>query len=91
MRDTPRLQRKLGKAVRRLRTALGYSQESFADAVGMHRTHMGEIERGESNPTLETLVRLAKQLKLPVSALLAEAEGEGRRPPAVPETRAAAP
>ena len=80
MGDTSsRLQRKLGKAVRRLRKDLGFSQESFADAVGMHRAHMGEIERGESNVTLETLARLAKQLRLPVSALLAEAEGEGRR------------
>jgi len=73
-----RLQRKLGKAVRRLRAGAGYSQEAFADAVGVHRTTMGRIERGDFSVTLGTLERLAKGLKLSVSALIAEAEAEGR-------------
>jgi transcriptional regulator with XRE-family HTH domain len=75
------LQRRLGKAVRRLRAAAGFSQESFADHVGVHRTTMGRIERGAFNLTLETLERVAKGLRMPASALLAEAEAEGRRGP----------
>jgi transcriptional regulator with XRE-family HTH domain len=74
-----KLQTKLGKAVRRLRTAAGYSQEDFADVVGLHRTTMGKVERGAFNISLETLERLAKGLRMPVSALIAEAEAEGRR------------
>jgi transcriptional regulator with XRE-family HTH domain len=73
-----KLQRRLGKAVRRLREAAGFSQEGFADAVGVHRTTMGRIERGAFNVTLATLERIAKGLRIPASALLAEAEGEGR-------------
>lgn len=75
------LQRRLGKAVRRLRSAAGYSQEGFADHVGVHRTTMGRIERGAFNVTLETLERIARGLRLPASGLLAQAEAEGRRAP----------
>lgn len=71
-----KLQRRLGKAVRRLREAAGHSQEGFAVVVGVHRTTMGRIERGNFNVTLGTLERLAKALKIPVSSLIAEAEGD---------------
>jgi transcriptional regulator with XRE-family HTH domain len=71
-----KLQRRLGKAVRRLREASGHSQEGFAIVVGVHRTTMGRIERGNFNVSLGTLERLAKALKIPVSSLIAEAEGD---------------
>jgi transcriptional regulator with XRE-family HTH domain len=67
---------KLGRAVRRLRTEAGYSQESFADACRLHRTYIGSIERGETNISLDNLERLARTLQRPLSRLLAEAEGE---------------
>ncbi|MEO7522251.1 MAG: helix-turn-helix transcriptional regulator [Gemmatimonas sp.] len=73
-----KLQRRLGKAVRRLREAAGHSQEHFARLVGIHRTTMGRIERGDFNVTLATLERLSKGLKIPLSVLLAETEAEGR-------------
>jgi transcriptional regulator with XRE-family HTH domain len=72
----PSLRGKLGKAVRRLRLEKGYSQESFADAVSVHRTYMGSVERGEVNISLDNIDRIAKALKLSVSALLVEAEAE---------------
>lgn len=72
------LQHRLGKAVRRLREAAGYSQEGFAAATGIHRTTMGRIERGAFNVTLGTLERLAKPLGISVSALIAEAESGSR-------------
>jgi transcriptional regulator with XRE-family HTH domain len=69
----------LGRTVRALRSAAGYSQEGFADAIGVHRTYMGTLERGDGNPTLETLELIAKGLHLPVSELLRAAE-TGRIP-----------
>lgn len=65
--------------MRRLRTAAGFSQESFAAAAGMHRTYMGQIEGGRANTSLDILERIAGALRIPVSALIAEAEAEGRR------------
>jgi transcriptional regulator with XRE-family HTH domain len=56
------LQKRLGRAVRRLRTAEDFSQESFADHIGMHRTYMGAVERGEQNISLTSLERIAKRL-----------------------------
>jgi transcriptional regulator with XRE-family HTH domain len=61
-------------AVRRLRRARGWSQEEFADRVGVHRTYMGAIERGERNLSLLNIGRIADALKVSLSALMAEVE-----------------
>lgn len=54
------LQAKVGSAMPQRRLSLGYSQDSFADAIGMHRAYYSAIERGERNVTLATLARVAK-------------------------------
>jgi transcriptional regulator with XRE-family HTH domain len=64
------LQRAVGARVRELRTARGWSQESYADICEIHRSHMGEIERGEVDVAISTLEKLAKGLDITVSALL---------------------
>lgn len=46
------------------------SQEDFADVMGVHRTFMGAVERGERNLTLRTLERLAAKLKVKPEELL---------------------
>ena len=68
------LRQGLGRAVRRLRSKAGYSQEAFAHAVGLHRTYVGSVERGERNISLDNIERLAKYFGLTVSRLLGEAE-----------------
>lgn len=70
----PSLQKRLGKTIRQLRKQAGYSQEGFADAVGVHRTYMGSVERGEVNIALENLQRIAAALGLSAAALLGAAE-----------------
>ena len=45
------LQRAVGRNLRAYRQARGLSQEAFADVLGVHRTYMGGIERGERNLT----------------------------------------
>lgn len=68
---------RIGKAVRRLRSAAGYSQEGFADACKFHRTYIGAIERGEKNLTTDSIERIAKTLKISPFDLFREAEKEG--------------
>ncbi len=58
-----------GNRVRTLRSEGGYSQEAFADAVGLHRTYIGAIERGEQNVSIDNIARIAKALKVPISRL----------------------
>jgi transcriptional regulator with XRE-family HTH domain len=53
------LQRRVGMNLRRYRQARDLSQEAFADQVGVHRTYMGGLERGERNLTLQSLERIA--------------------------------
>lgn len=66
------LQRRLGGNVRTIRRARGLSQEQFADALGVHRTYVGGIERGERNLTLQTVERLAEVLRVRPLRLLAD-------------------
>jgi transcriptional regulator with XRE-family HTH domain len=60
----------LGNRIRALRHKKGFSQEGFADRADLHRTYLGGLERGERNPTLTVLVRVAKALSVPVSKLV---------------------
>ena len=53
-----------GRVVRRIRTSLGISQEDLGDRASIHRTYIGGIERGERNPTLTMIHRLAEALKV---------------------------
>lgn len=57
-----RLGRILGINVRRYRKDRGLSLEALADAVGLAYTYVGQIERGQRNPTLAVVERLAKVL-----------------------------
>jgi len=58
-----------GQAVRRQRVKQGYSQEAFASKAGIHRTYLGGLERGERNPTLLTIAKIARELGLSVEEL----------------------
>ncbi len=62
--------------MRQLRKEQGFPQEEFAFRVGLHRTYMGDIERGEKNVTLVTADKLAKGLGLTLAGLLVKMEQE---------------
>lgn len=66
----------LGNRIRELRKKKGFSQEAFADQAELHRTYLGGLERGERNPTLIILIRVAKALNVPISKLV-EGVGNG--------------
>jgi DNA-binding XRE family transcriptional regulator len=57
-----------------LRAKAGYSQESFADAIRIHRTSMGTLERGDGNPTLETILKIARGLDVSLTELFLAVE-----------------
>ena len=76
------LQRAVGRNLRAYRQARGLSQEAFADELGVHRTYMGGIERGERNLTLKSLERIASQIDLDPLALLQPPESESTPPSA---------
>lgn len=61
---------KFGKHIRDIRKARDLSQEKLAEEMGVHRTYIGMIERGEKNPTYITILRLACALKISISELV---------------------
>lgn len=64
------LQKIAGANIRAIRKQRGVSQEQLADALGVHRTYMGGVERGERNLTLRSLEKLAERMGVdPVSLL----------------------
>jgi transcriptional regulator with XRE-family HTH domain len=71
---TATLPERLGRAFRKRREALGFSQESFADHIEMHRTYYSAIERGEKNLQLDTLVRLSEGLECSLWEVFRDAE-----------------
>jgi transcriptional regulator with XRE-family HTH domain len=74
------LQRAVGHNLRAYRQARGFSQEAFADVLGVHRTYMGGVERGERNLTLKSVERIAERLGIEPLALLGtqgDRRGEG--------------
>ena len=58
-----------GQRVRQLRKLRGWSQEVFAHQVGLDRSYMGGVERGERNLSLENICLIAKSLGVPPSKL----------------------
>ncbi|GAA4960545.1 helix-turn-helix transcriptional regulator [Kineococcus glutinatus] len=58
--------------MRRHRQQRGLSQEAFAEVVGVHRTYMGGLERGERNLTLRSVERIAERIGADPIALMQE-------------------
>ena len=63
------IRQRFGKAVRRRRRELDISQEELAERAGLHRTYISNIERGELNPSLENVERIAIALQMQISRL----------------------
>lgn len=64
------LQRAIGRNIRRYRHERGLGQEAFAELVGVHRTFMGGLERGQRNLTLCSVERIAAVLEVDPLELL---------------------
>ena len=57
-----------------MRKQRGFTQETFALECEIDRTFVGLMERGQRQPTLTTLFRLAGPLGIRPSALLRQVE-----------------
>jgi len=69
-----------GAALRRVRLAAGMSQEQLGLESGVQRNFISLIETGQNQPTISTIVRLARALGMKASELVAEAERPIKRP-----------
>ena len=65
----------VGKELKSIRQQRGLTLDEAAALTGVSKPMLGQIERGQSSPTINTLWKIATGLKLPLSALLREQEG----------------
>ncbi|MFT4123369.1 MAG: helix-turn-helix transcriptional regulator [Microbacteriaceae bacterium] len=68
------LQRALGASLKTIRRERRLSQEEFAEALDVHRTYIGGLERGERNLTLRSVERIAERLGVSPLSLLQDPE-----------------
>ena len=61
-----------GANVRRVRREQGMTLEALAHDVGLAYTYVGQIERGQRNPTLDVVERIAGVLNVTPLSLLGE-------------------
>ena len=61
---------KFGDRVRTLRKEKSISQEKLAELADLHRTYVGDVERGERNISLINIEKIARALKIPLSKLM---------------------
>ena len=64
------IRERLGRNVRRLREAKGWSQERLAERADMDRSYITGIEVGARNPSLKALERLAAALSVQLGDLV---------------------
>jgi transcriptional regulator with XRE-family HTH domain len=64
----------LGRRVKLERLSKGMTLKQVADASGMSPTHISEIERGRTSPTVGALLRIARALEKPATYFVEEEE-----------------
>lgn len=82
--------RQNGLAIRALREKDGWSQSALATAAGIRQASLSAIESEQSNATVRTLNILARQLRVPVAAIMRDRDDEADTDDAVPEPQGAA-
>lgn len=60
----------IGNRIRQRRNELGYSQEQLAEYSDLHPSYIGQLERGEKTPSIETLYKLTTGLQISLSDFL---------------------
>ena len=71
---------RLGVAIRRFRKKRGYSQEELAARAGIHYTALNGIETGRRLPSLRTVNKITRALRISMWEILLLAEPEYRQP-----------
>jgi XRE family transcriptional regulator, regulator of sulfur utilization len=70
----PAVAKAFGQAVRELRVKVGFAQDEFALLANVDRSYYGKLERGERQPSLTLMLRIASGLGLSGTDLMAHFE-----------------
>ncbi|MDG2330362.1 MAG: LexA family transcriptional regulator [Flavobacteriales bacterium] len=61
---------KIAKNIAHLRKLRKFTQEQFADEIGIKKSRLGAYEESRSSPPIEMLIKLADYFKLPIDVLV---------------------
>lgn len=64
-----KIARTVGERIRQIRKSKGLSQEKVALKAGITTSYMGQVERGEKSPTVDSLEKISYALNVPISEL----------------------
>ncbi len=70
------LERLFGRILQKLRTERGLSQEELGFESDYHRTYISQLERGQKNPSLKAIFRLAAALEVKPSEMVKRVEDQ---------------
>ncbi|MGO4890028.1 helix-turn-helix domain-containing protein [Anaerobacillus sp. MEB173] len=70
--DAEKIAKQIGETLRKIRKEKGMSLQDLANITGVSKLTLGNIERGEGNPSLTVIWKIANGLTIPISALLQE-------------------
>ena len=62
----------IGNKIRLTRKKLGLTQEELAERTDLHYSYIGQVERGDKNPSLNSLQKMAAALNVGIEFLLEE-------------------
>jgi len=66
----PTIPEVIGERIKYFRKQRKLSQEKLSELADLHPTYIGQLERGEKNPSVETIFKICVGLDLPVSSFL---------------------
>jgi transcriptional regulator with XRE-family HTH domain len=69
---------RFGRALRALRAKAGHSQDSLAAALQVHHTWISRLDRGDCNPMLATIKKLAQGLDMSIKEPSRQWSGNSR-------------
>lgn len=64
--------KRIGKRIREYRKTQHMNQETLGEKAGLHHTYIGQVERGEKNLTVGSLVRISDALGISPEQLLSD-------------------
>lgn len=68
------IHKKVGKNMQSIRKARGLSLDQVAELTGVSKAMLGQIERGDSNPTISVLWKIVNGLRISFTSLIEEDE-----------------
>jgi transcriptional regulator with XRE-family HTH domain len=64
--------KKFGNRLKDLRSSRGWTQDELGERAGLNSKYAGEMERGERNPSLDVILRLARALDVDPAELVGD-------------------